>query len=134
MYSQKIIWSWVLFVAALLANSYFESYESKMMALFLFGGVIGMLRKDIERDRFDGRTFGYFWDLSSIARTVIVSYFMVMSVLLLWLGFNQPGTLDALFYGKHGFFMIFMVLSPLMIPLFWSVIKCDIQMIRDERT
>jgi len=105
-----------------------------MMILFLFGGVIGILRKDIERERFDGRSFSYFWDLSSITRTVIVSYFLVMSILLLWLAFNQPGTLDGLFNGDKGVIMLFLVFSPLWVPLFFSVIKCDLKDIRDERT
>jgi hypothetical protein len=134
MYSQKIIWSWVLFVAAILVHGLLESYEFKMMSLFLFGGIIGILRKDIERDRFDGHSFSYFWDLSSIVRTVIVSYFLVMSILLLWLSFNQPGTLDELFYGDHGLIMLFLVLSPLWVPLFLSVVRCDLKAIRDERT
>jgi hypothetical protein len=134
MYSQKIIWSWVLFIVALLVHGILESYELKMMSLLLFGGIIGILRKDIERDRFDGRSFSYFWDLSSITRTVIVSYFLVISILLLWLGFNQPGTLDDLFYGDNGLIMLFLVLSPLWAPLFLSVIRCDIKVIRDERT
>jgi hypothetical protein len=134
MYTQKIIWSWVLFIAALLVHGYFQTYESKMMSLFLFGGIIGILRRDIERGRMVEQSFSYLWDLSTLARALIAAYLLIMSVLLLWLGFNQPGTLDTLFYGENGLFMLFMVLSPLMIPLFWKVIKLDLQVISNERT
>ena len=115
-------------------HGYFQTYESKMMSLFLFGGIIGILRRDIERGRMVEQSFSYLWDLSTLARALIAAYLLIMSVLLLWLGFNQPGTLDTLFYGENGLFMLFMVLSPLMIPLFWKVIKLDLQVISNERT
>ena len=106
---------------------YFQTYELKMMTLFLFGGIIGILRKDIERGRMVQESFSYLPDISSLARALIVDYLLIVSVLLLWPGFNQPGTLDTLFYGENGLVMLFMVLSPLIIPLLWKVIKLDLQ-------
>jgi hypothetical protein len=134
MYSQKIIWSWVLFIAALLVYGILESYESRMMSLFIFGVVIGVLRKDIERERIDRDSFSYFWDLSSIVRSIIVGYLLVVTVLLLWLSLKQPETLETLFYGDRELFMLFLVLLPIILPLFWNVIKYDLRVIRDEQT
>ena len=94
---------------------------------FLFGVIIGILRKDIERGRMVQESFSYLPDISSLARALIVDYLLIVSVLLLWPGFNQPETLDTLFYGENGLFMLFMVLSPLIIPVLWKVIKLDLE-------
>jgi hypothetical protein len=72
-------------------------------------------------------SFGYLSDISSLVRPLILAYLLIVSVLLLWLDFIQPGALGAHFYGENGLFMLFMVLSPLIIPLLWKVIKLDLQ-------
>jgi hypothetical protein len=69
MYGQKIIWSWILFIVAMLVHSYLETYESKMMALFLFRDVNRYPEEGIEQDRIYKRSFDYFWYLSSIRKT-----------------------------------------------------------------
>ena len=133
MRSRKIIWSWVLSIAALSILAWVEAYESKMLAILIFGAGISALRKDIDSERVDGRPFSFFWELSGQIRTVIVCYFVLISGLLLWLSVSRPEVLTAVFYGEYGTAMLFLVLSPLLMPAMLSLIKYDIRLIRNER-
>ncbi len=133
MYRQKIITNWVLLVIGVTLYFLVNNFALQMFIILIFGGITSANRGEINKAHNEHEDFNYFHELGAVTKTIIIMYFTIITPSLLWLAVEQPGTIDSLFYGKYSLIMLLGVLAPIIIPLLASVIKDDLELIKNEK-